>query len=386
MPDPAAAAFDVLIAGGGPIGSVIALALAGAPLRVGLIGPPATPDGDARPIALSHGSMQILDSLGCRMPTGASAITAIHVSHQGRFGRTLIRAEEHQLPALGYVVGYDEVSRTTSTNVGCARFNERVDAIEDRNRVAAAVTRSGALTARLIVLADGGHLTEAQNEHYGQVAVVGQISSDQPSGGRAWERFTPDGPLALLPFQGAISPGDAARDGAYAMVWCMAPARAAALAANSDEGFLAALQHSFGHRAGRFVAASTRTQFPLALRRAIQAPPRCVTVGNAAQALHPVAGQGLNLGLRDGVELARLIRDCAPQDLGSPEFVARFEAARTRDRNAGVRITDSLVRFFSNTNPLAGAARGAGLFMLDLMPAPRRFLARRMMFGMRAMP
>jgi 2-octaprenyl-6-methoxyphenol hydroxylase len=381
MPESADSAFDVLIVGGGPVGSTIALALADTSLRVGLLGPAIEAVNDARPIALSHGSAQILAQLDCCMPAAANAIMAIHVSHQGRFGRTLIRAEEHSLPALGYVIAYDEVVRATSTKVVCARFHERVGTIADRGDFAEAITPSGALSARLIVLADGGHLAEAQNEHYGQVAIVGQISAEQPAAGRAWERFTPEGPLALLPLSDETGAGSI-----YAMVWCMSPARAALLAEKSNGEFLDALQQCFGFRAGPFTAVGERRQYPLTLRRATKAPARCVTVGNAAQALHPVAGQGLNLGLRDGVELARLIRDCAPGELGSPQFVSHFEAARAPDRYTGIRVTDTLVRLFSNTNPVVGAARGAGLFVLDLMPAPRRFLARRMMFGMRALP
>ncbi len=378
----------MLIAGGGPIGSAIALALSGSQLRVGLVGPGVV-DADKRPIALSHGSALILGRLGCNMPDSATAITSIHVSQQGRFGRTLISCSEHRLPALGHVVPYDDLSRATTLKVGQQRIDDQVGSIEDRGAFAVALTRGGELSARLIVLADGGHLTETQKQSYAQVALVGRIDADQPAAGRAFERFTPSGPLALLPADNNnvnSTIRGARAGGSYAMVWCMDPAQAALLAAAGDAGFLAALQQCFGHRAGRFISAGARNVFPLALRRALQAPARCVTVGNAAQALHPVAGQGLNLGLRDGMELARLIRDCAPTDLGSPAFVSRFQAARATDRNAGVRVTDSLVRLFSNNDALAGLGRGAGLFMLDLLPAPRRFLARRMMFGMRAIP
>lgn len=373
--------FDVLIAGGGPIGSAIALALSGSPLSVALVGPEPSARPDPRPIALSHGSKLILEQLGGWPATGATAITAIHVSHQGRFGRTQINAAEHQLPALGHVIAYDALQRAASAKIGCTQITGLVQTIEDRVTFARAVTHDGVIDARLVVLADGGHLTESRSQDYGQVALVAQIETDTPHQGRAWERFTPEGPLALLPFDAGTESGNG-----YGMVWCTSPQRAAGLADIHKEVFLTALQHAFGHRAGRFTAASARSQFPLALRRASHAPSRCVTVGNAAQALHPVAGQGLNLGLRDGVELARLVRDCAAEDLGEPAFVARYQAARAQDRNAGVRVTDALVKLFSNSNAAAGLARGAGLFLLDLLPAPRRFLTRRMMFGMRALP
>ena len=231
------------------------------------------------------------------------------------------------------------------------------------------------MDAKLIVIADGGHLTDARAEHYGQVALVAQISADTPHIGRAWERFTPDGPLALLPF------GDG-----YAMVWCTSPQTAGELARDNEQSFLKCLQQAFGHRAGLFIAATRRHQFPLSLRRAKQSLPRSLAVGNAAQTLHPVAGQGLNLGLRDGVELARMIRDCAPQDLGCSQFASRYQATRSPDRDSSVRTTDTLVKLFSNSNSVIGLTRGCGLFLIDLLPAPRRFLARRMMFGMRALP
>ena len=382
MPEAAGTpAFDVLIAGGGPIGSAIAQALSGSHLRVALVGPGAPAHPDPRPIALSHGSKLILEQLGCWPPGGATAITAIHVSHQGRFGRTLINAAEHQLPALGHVIAYDELQRAASVGLGCTQLTGLVQTIEDRATLARAVTSNGVIDARLVVLADGGHLTESRSQDYGQVALVAHIETDTPHQGRAWERFTPEGPLALLPFDSGNKSGNG-----YGMVWCTSPQRAAGLAEMNQGVFLAALQHAFGNRAGRFISASARSQFPLALRRARHAPLRCVTVGNAAQALHPVAGQGLNLGLRDGVELARMIRDCAAEALGEPAFVARYRAVRAPDRNAGVRVTDALVKLFSNSNAAAGLARGAGLFLLDMLPAPRRFLTRRMMFGMRALP
>jgi 2-octaprenyl-6-methoxyphenol hydroxylase len=366
---------DVLIAGGGPIGSAIARALSDTPLRVALIDPAVPAAADPRPIALSEGSRLILEQLGCWPSADATTIAEIHVSHQGRFGRTRMSAAEHALPALGHVIAYGRLHRATSGNTGCRHITGLVDAVDDCGDFAAAVTSGTRIAARLIVLADGGHLARTQSESYPQVALVANIDADQPHRGRAWERFTPHGPLALLPFGRG-----------YAMVWCTTPERAQALETAGQTMFLQALQQAFGHRAGRFTAASERSRFPLALRRAGRAPARCVTVGNSAQTLHPVAGQGLNLGLRDAVELACLVRDCAPQDLGSPDFVSRFQAARAPDRNAGVRVTDQLVRLFSNANPVAGLARGTGLFMLDLMPAPRRFLARRMMFGMRALP
>ena len=375
MPDPTNAAVDVLIVGSGPIGSSIALALSGCHLKVAIISPPSDESSDSRPIALSHGSRLILEQLGAWPADITTPIAQIHVSHQGRFGRTRIDAKDHGLAALGYVVAYDKLNRAAATKVTTTRLDGLVTAIEDHGDFARAKTSQGDMDAKLIVIADGGHLTDARTVHYGQVALVAQISADTPHIGRAWERFTPDGPLALLPF------GDG-----YAMVWCTSPQTAGELARDNEQSFLKRLQQAFGHRAGLFIAATRRHQFPLSLRRAKQSLPRSLAVGNAAQTLHPVAGQGLNLGLRDGVELARMIRDCAPQDLGCSQFASRYQATRSPDRDSSVRTTDTLVKLFSNSNSVIGLTRGCGLFLIDLLPAPRRFLARRMMFGMRALP
>jgi 2-octaprenyl-6-methoxyphenol hydroxylase len=200
------------------------------------------------------------------------------------------------------------------------------------------------------------------------------VQAEQAHRGRAWERFTPEGPLALLP-HGA----------GYALVWTAPPDRAARLAALDTAAFLDELHASFGGRLGAFVGAGERSAFPLALRyRREETRPRSLAVGNAAQTLHPVAGQGFNLGLRDAWELALLARE-AP-DPGSEGFIGDFRRARALDRRAGIQFTDGLVGVFSNADPLLCLGRGAGLLALDLLPPARRFIARRMIFGARALP
>jgi 2-octaprenyl-6-methoxyphenol hydroxylase len=160
------------------------------------------------------------------------------------------------------------------------------------------------------------------------------------------------------------------------------------MGAMDEAAFLEALAGTFGGRLGRFLAAGPRTSYPLVLRfqRDPVAAPRVVLVGNAAQTLHPVAGQGLNLGLRDAAELGALIRAAPRDELGTPAFGARVTAGRAPDRLATIGMTDSLVRMFSNTNPALAIARGLGLMALDLAPPARRFFARRMVFGARALP
>ncbi len=190
----------------------------------------------------------------------------------------------------------------------------------------------------------------------------------------AWERFTPEGPLALLPLAGR-----------YCAVWGMRPARAEALSNATDAEFLEALAAAFGGRAGRFIAVGERNRSPLALRvRGSRIGPRAAFVGNAAQTLHPVAGQGLNLGLRDAWDLAQVLRDA--HDPGDARLLQRYDSMRRMDAMAGVRMTDFLAGAFLGTDPVAGLMRGIGLTALDICLPARRFFARRMIYGTSALP
>ena len=241
-------------------------------------------------------------------------------------------------------------------------------------------TQQGELTfaPRLTVFADGARIADAAasaySRDYRQTALVAWVKTAQAHQGRAWERFTAEGPLALLPHAAG-----------YALVWTTSPDRGAHLGALDTPRFLAELQASFGGRLGAFVEAGERTAFPLALRyRREESLPHSIAVGNAAQTLHPVAGQGFNLGLRDAWELARLAR--AAREPGSDSFIDAYRRARALDRRAGIQFTDSLVGLFSNSDPLLKLGRGAGLLALDLLPFARRFVARRMIYGARAVP
>lgn len=233
------------------------------------------------------------------------------------------------------------------------------------------------MRARLLVLADGATgRSPARVRDYLQRAIVAEVAADREHRGVAWERFTPEGPVALLPLRDR-----------YALVWSAREATARELLGLSDPEFLLRLQRCFGSRAGNFVSAGPRAAFPLSLRRGAASPaPRTLAVGNAAQTLHPVAGQGLNLGLRDAWELAQMLLEAPEQEIGTSRFVDRYVRKRRFDRYAGIGFTDFLVRIFSNSLPPLAAARGAGLAMLDALPPARRFLARRMIFGARALP
>jgi len=392
---------DVLIAGGGPVGAALALALQGSGHSVVLIearsaDPPgarsadsaAAPgpgrislSGDLRAIALSHSSRLILERLNAWSGLAATPIETIHVSQQGGFGRTLISAADCGLPALGYVVGYDNLQQSLLA-VPCSGrriFGAKLTGFDGSIALVQMQDAELAFTPRLTVFADGARVPDrgavpAYSKDYRQTAVVAAVTTAHAHRGRAWERFTPEGPLALLPYADQ-----------YSLVWTASPEGAARLCALDTPAFLAQLHAAFGDRLGAFTEAGVRASFPLSLRYARdETQPHSLSVGNAAQTLHPVAGQGFNLGLRDAWELARLARDA--RDLGSGSFCARYRRARALDRRAGIQFTDSLVGLFSNSNPLLKLGRGAGLLALDLLPFARRFVARRMIYGARALP
>lgn len=367
---------DVAIAGGGPVGSALALALSGSAVSVARI----AGEGDFadRPIALSHGSRLILERLGGWSSVRNNPIETIHVSQQG-FGRTVMRCADYGLPALGYVTAYSELVEQLAgrTPVSGQSLRDWKSAGDEVVLQLSRGEKEAGMRARLLVLADGGHSRHArQVRDYRQQAVVAEVTAERPRAGVAWERFTAEGPLALLPF------GDR-----YALVWSVRPATATELLGFSDSDFLERLREVFGGRLGNFGSVGPRSTFPLSLRQSkINPAPGVLAIGNAAQTLHPVAGQGLNLGLRDAWELAQMLLDTPREEIGAPRFLARYARGRRFDRYAGIGFTDFLVRIFSNSLAPLALARGAGLAALDVLPPARRFLAHRMIFGARALP
>jgi len=372
---------DVLIAGGGPVGAMLALALRGCGASVLQVRSDAA--AGERPIALSYGSRLLLEREGVWPAAAPTPISEIHVSQQGSFGRTLIRAADYDLPALGYVAAYSGIlAWLSAADTGHAAVDGKVidwNPGEDHIEIRIARTAGGETLerARLLVLADGGHAGLAGKGHdYRQHAIVAEVQTERPHRNIAWERFTRGGPIALLPYQNR-----------YALIWSIEADAAQSLLSVPEAEFLLRLGAAFGRRLGTFLAASPRASFPLSLRhRRVVPAPRTILVGNAAQTLHPVAGQGLNLGLRDAVELAELIASTHPLELGSDPFLKRYCARRRLDRGAGIHFTDALVRAFSNSSTTLGMVRGAGLALLDILPPARGFLARRMIYGARALP
>jgi 2-octaprenyl-6-methoxyphenol hydroxylase len=348
-----AAGIDVLIRGAGPVGCALGAALRGSHLRIAIAaGAEARPA--FRPIALSYASRLILERLGAWQGLAVTPIQAIHISQQGAFGRTLLEAADAGVPSLGYVTEYSAL----------------VSILRDRCQ---GLFVDAQARARCVVHAEGG-ADEARGKRYAQDAIVAALRTEPPSGGTAFERFTPEGPLALLPLAGA-----------YALIWSCRPEQALALSQCPEDVFLAQLAAAAGRHPGKPLAVQHRAVVPLALRvHPRRVSDRAVHIGNAAQSLHPVAGQGLNLGLRDAWDLSRVFLESP--DPGDPTALAHYAASRRLDTQATIRITDTLARVFLGSNRLARAARGAALTALDVFPAPRRFFARRMIYGPSALP
>lgn len=345
--------IDVLIRGAGPVGCALALALRDANLKVGVVGRTAAP-ASFRPIALSYASRLILERLGVWPRLRATPIETVHVSQQHGFGRMRMDAADAGVPALGYVTEYSALTCTLQEQ--CGAFFVSQEAV-----------------ARCVVHAEGAS-SDAEEKRYAQDALVARVRTRPPAAAVAFERFTPEGPLALLPYETG-----------YAVIWSCSPGRAAALLQGSEEFFLTELAAAAGSRPGRPLEVEARAVQRLALRvRPTRVAARCVYIGNAAQTLHPVAGQGLNLGLRDAWELSRAFRDA--EDPGDARLLARYAASRRVDAQASIRVTDALAGAFLGSSRVLRAARGAALTALDLFPGPRRFFARRMMFGPSALP
>ncbi|CAD6544322.1 UbiH/UbiF/VisC/COQ6 family ubiquinone biosynthesis hydroxylase [Paraburkholderia metrosideri] len=412
--------FDVTIVGAGPVG----LALAGwlarrsvtRELKIALIDAREPEDSiaDPRAIAVSHGSRMILEPL--RWPADATAIERIHVSQRGHFGRTLIDHSEHGLPALGYVLRYGSIvhglaEAVHATSVHWFRSTSAAAPVQEDDGVTLPIETAGVtrrLRTRILVNAEGGLFGDQKpgkgadnvatqragvdrnavtnaaktagktsvgidTRDYGQTALVGTVSVSAPHPHVAWERFTSQGPIALLPMGGV-------RGADYALVWCCAPDEAARRTQLSDDEFLRELGSAFGDRMGRFTQIRGRASFPLGLNAVdTLVNGHIVAIGNAAQTLHPVAGQGLNLGLRDAHALADALSAEGP----TPVALATFAQRRALDRRMTIGATDTLARLFTvDSTPLA-IMRGLALTALEFVPPVKTALARQMMFGQR---
>jgi 2-octaprenyl-6-methoxyphenol hydroxylase len=391
--------FDVAIVGGGMVGASLAVALEGLGVRIALIEAVphdslAQPSFDERTTALSNGSRRILETLGAweLLSTAATPIRKIHVSDQGHFGFARVDAAEQGLEAMGFVVPnralgtalWSRIQGAANVRVYCPAQVQRVTATDDsveldvaEGSLGAAAAKETTIRASLVVAADGVHSAvrnafgvDAEVRDYEQTAVITTVLPQKFHDHVAYERFTASGPLALLPLA----------DGRCTLVLTLKPDMARAALDWSDADFLAEVQDRFGFRLGRFLKVGRRVPYPLSLSRSQRTSAgRCVIVGNAAQGLHPVAGMGFNLGLRDVASLAEVIADhrrADHADLGNGRMLADYDAWRAADRGGIIGFTDGLVRVFSNPLGAVQRLRNFGLLAFDILPPAKSALSR----------
>lgn len=343
------------------------------------------PGFDARAIALAQGTCQQLSAIGVWsvMANCATPITDIHVSDRGHAGSVNLNAKHYGVEALGQVVELHDagqrlfslLSKAPGVHLHCPA---RVVTVNRRADSASVTLDNGeTLEARLLVAADGSNSTLAQacgirwqRESYQQVGVIANITTSLPHGGRAFERFTEHGPLALLPMS----------KGRSSLVWCHPIEKQAEVKGWSDEQFLFELQQAFGWRLGKMLQTGARHSYPLQLLTASgHISHRLALVGNAAQTLHPIAGQGFNLGLRDVMTLSETLAEAwqQQQDIGSYQILSRYQQRRQPDQRATVGITDGLVRLFANRYTPLVAGRNLGLMAMERIPPLRDAFTRR---------
>ena len=393
--------YDIIIVGGGMVGATMAYALSPLPLRIGVVEAvpfksESQPSYDDRAIALAYGSAKIFESMGLwqALADKVSPINKIHVSDRGHFGVTRIVSAEEKVDALGYVVENrvvgavlaEALPKLENVDLICPATVTQVEL--GQGSASLTIEQSGdqqQLKSKLVIAADGGssvvrELLEipTRSWDYGQTAVIANISSERYHQGVAYERFTDSGPVALLPNSHAATE-DPNR---CSLVWTVRNGDEERVLNLSDEEFLAELQQRFGYRLGGLKRVGRRNAYPLKLVRAKQqVKPRLALIGNAAHTLHPIAGQGFNLGLRDVAVLADVLADAVAneQDLGAAEVMQRYADWRNWDHRKVIGFTDSLARLFSNPLAPVALARNIGLFGVDVLPPLKRMLTRQTM-------
>lgn len=386
------AQYDLIIVGGGMVGASLAIALSGQGLKLALVEAAApavdtVPNYDDRAIALAWGSSRIFSGLGVWQDVSSRAepIREIHVSEQGGFGFTRLHHAREGVGALGFVVTARELGTVLLESLANCEDVEliapaRVTSVQTFGQQASlGIVRDGDLfnlNASLLVAADGGHSFIREQLHiptrrwdYAQHAVIANISPSKPHLGVAYERFTESGPIALLPMG----------EQRCALVYTVEEQELAAVQALDEQQFLALVQQRFGWRLGRFKQVGKRTAYPLSHIRALESVhQRAAILGNAAHTLHPIAGQGFNLGIRDVAALAEVVLDAHGNglDIGSDRVLQTYERWRSKDQQAVALATDSLVRLFTNPLKPVKLARNLGMLALDALPPARHRLAR----------
>ena len=384
--------YDILIVGGGLVGAALVGALQGRDLRIAVVEAvqfeARTEAGyDDRTIALAYGTRRIFETLGLwdALAKDATPIHRIHVSDRGHCGFTRMDREEESLPALGYVVPARVLGQVLGDVARAARGVDfycpavLADLNIETERATASLLRDDEpllLSTRLVVAADGAGSAVRDRfgiplieRDYGQTAVIANITPQLPHRHVAYERFTDTGPMAVLPMA----------EDRCAVVWTVDSRVSGEIMALSDDAFLSRLQERFGYRLGRFERVGRRQAYPLRLVKAQESVRhRLALVGNAAHTLHPIAGQGFNLGVRDVAVLAEVLVDALTEghDPGELAVLTRYDTWRHADHQGVTAFTDGLARLFTLPIPALGMARGAGMIALDLLPPAKRLLTR----------
>ncbi|WP_126452792.1 2-octaprenyl-6-methoxyphenyl hydroxylase [Sulfuriflexus mobilis] len=392
--------FDIVIVGGGLVGASLACALGGQDLRIAVVeavpfGAAGQPSYDDRTVALAYGSRRIFEGMGIWSAIeqgGVSAIEKIHVSDRGHMGKTRLDCADEGLDALGYVVENRVLGAVLSTHL------QQLDNVSllcpatvtqlhcDTGSATLEIEYEGSvrsLQAKLLVAADGGDsfVREQANirsfgTDYGQTAVITNVSCQRPHRHVAYERFTDSGPLAVLPL------ADMGGEHRCSIVWSVKKAQLDEMLALDDETFLKRLQARFGDHLGTFTRAGKRVAYPLSLRQAREhVRERLALIGNAAHTIHPIAGQGFNLGLRDVAVLAQVLAEAQQvgQDIGTLAVLKNYARWRRRDHLRVIGFTDSMVRLFSNKLTPLALARNIGLVAADILPPMKRLITRQAM-------
>ncbi|BCM25781.1 FAD-dependent monooxygenase [Methyloradius palustris] len=387
---------SILIVGGGPVGATFALALQhwtpqASGLSVTLL--EARPQGaahaDQRALALSYGSRLILERLGlwAELKRKVTPIHTIHISQRGSLGRSRLKAQDYEQDALGYVVAYGDLSaaldhalsKLPQVNI---LYGANAESISPGTREASVVFKHEDVAheykSTLVVLADGGkRLGEIEGlkrntKEYGHDALVTKVSAEYPHDNIAYERFIPSGPVALLP--------NGARD--FSLVWTGKTDDIKALLTLDDATFLNQLHDHFGDRVGHFLKVEKRLCFPLKLSYLEQVTaPHLAVIGNAAQTMHPVAGQGFNVGMRDAWQLAQAISASSMDELGNEAMLSAYQRGRKTDTKRGMLITDFMVNLFSNDLIGISPARGLAIGLLDFVKPAKQHFVSKMSFG-----
>ncbi|MGE5625711.1 MAG: 2-octaprenyl-6-methoxyphenyl hydroxylase [Bacillota bacterium] len=383
--------YDLLIVGGGLVGASLAAALAPLPLKIAVVeavpfGSRGQPSFDDRITAISEGSRRIFESMGVWAGIGpeASPIKHILVSDKGRLGATRLHAEEAGVEALGWVTPNRRIGKALVDFIGGkANIALYVPAKlksftvgDDSVQAEVEAEEPATLRAKLLIAADGAQSEvrrqlgiEGKKWDYRQTAVVCNLRVERPAADTAYERFADDGPVALLPMGGDK----------YGLVWVVDTAAAPAVLGLDDASFLEQAASRFGGRLGHFIQAGKRVSYPLSMVQAeTQLARRTLIIGNAAHSLHPVAGQGFNLSLRDVAMLAEVLADAGRdgQDLGAEDVLQGYVDARRGDQRGTALFTDVLTRIFANPLKTVAWGRNAGLLALELLPTTRRTLLR----------